>query len=310
MASDKDTLTAANARARPAQLAGIEISPSGLGLHFPQLDANLYLPALLEGFLGSRQWMASAMISFLLMLRSSLFLSSILRRSSAALLAATLVGCGTYTYTAINVDDQTAFIPSVRVSLPLSGQEGMPSEPQSGHAIELGYTVTKGSSSQTLVPGQNLISVGGVQFNAPQELRHEFDYRYAEILYRYRRFFGTSQNFGFEVLGGLVNSQLKLSTSSPSQMASAAANSNGISEGVGGIWRFRPTTSLQARYAVFVTTETSGNRTELFAVQALGANASIRGGYTWWYVHENGFKLVSDFEVRFRGPAVSLEVMF
>lgn len=47
--------------ARPAQLAGIEISPSGLGLHFPKLDADLYLPALLEGFLGSRRWMASSM---------------------------------------------------------------------------------------------------------------------------------------------------------------------------------------------------------------------------------------------------------
>jgi predicted transcriptional regulator len=46
--------------ARPAQLAEIEISPSGLGLHFPKLDADLYLPALLEGFLGSRRWMASA----------------------------------------------------------------------------------------------------------------------------------------------------------------------------------------------------------------------------------------------------------
>ena len=47
--------------ARPAQLADIEISPSGLGLHFPQLDADLYLPALLQGFLGSRSWMAQAM---------------------------------------------------------------------------------------------------------------------------------------------------------------------------------------------------------------------------------------------------------
>jgi hypothetical protein len=47
--------------ARPLQLADIEISPSGLGLHFPQLDADLYLPALLQGFLGSRQWMAQAM---------------------------------------------------------------------------------------------------------------------------------------------------------------------------------------------------------------------------------------------------------
>ena len=47
--------------ARPAQLTGIEISPSGLGLHFTALDADLYLPALLEGFLGSRKWMASAL---------------------------------------------------------------------------------------------------------------------------------------------------------------------------------------------------------------------------------------------------------
>jgi len=45
--------------ATPAQLSEIEISPSGFGIHFPRLDADLYLPALLEGFLGSRQWMAS-----------------------------------------------------------------------------------------------------------------------------------------------------------------------------------------------------------------------------------------------------------
>ena len=45
--------------ATPTQLTPIEISPSGFGIHFPRLDADLYLPALLEGFLGSRQWMAS-----------------------------------------------------------------------------------------------------------------------------------------------------------------------------------------------------------------------------------------------------------
>src|SRR5580698_6544753 len=43
----------------PAQLSQIEITPSGFGLHFPKLDADLYLPAILEGFLGSRKWMAS-----------------------------------------------------------------------------------------------------------------------------------------------------------------------------------------------------------------------------------------------------------
>jgi hypothetical protein len=47
--------------AKPAQLGTIEISPSGLGLHFPKLDADLYLPALLDGWLGSRRWMAARM---------------------------------------------------------------------------------------------------------------------------------------------------------------------------------------------------------------------------------------------------------
>jgi hypothetical protein len=45
--------------AKLEQLAKIEISPSGFGLHFPDLDADLYLPRLLEGVFGSRKWIAS-----------------------------------------------------------------------------------------------------------------------------------------------------------------------------------------------------------------------------------------------------------
>ena len=47
--------------AKASQLEPIEISPSGFGLHFPKLDADLYVPGLLEGFLGSRKWMAARM---------------------------------------------------------------------------------------------------------------------------------------------------------------------------------------------------------------------------------------------------------
>jgi hypothetical protein len=47
--------------AHPADLVDAKISPSGLGVHFPKLDADLYIPALLEGFLGSKRWMASQM---------------------------------------------------------------------------------------------------------------------------------------------------------------------------------------------------------------------------------------------------------
>ena len=41
------------------ELADIEISPSGLGLHWPKLDADVYIPALLRGIFGSRRWMAA-----------------------------------------------------------------------------------------------------------------------------------------------------------------------------------------------------------------------------------------------------------
>lgn len=47
--------------AQATDLREIEISPSGLGIHFPRVDADLYLPALLEGMFGSRHWMAAQM---------------------------------------------------------------------------------------------------------------------------------------------------------------------------------------------------------------------------------------------------------
>jgi hypothetical protein len=40
-----------------AQLATIEISPSGWGLHFPAIDADIYVPSLFSGIYGSRAWM-------------------------------------------------------------------------------------------------------------------------------------------------------------------------------------------------------------------------------------------------------------
>jgi len=43
------------AGAKASDLADIEISPTGLGLHWPRLDADLYLPALMEGVFGTRR---------------------------------------------------------------------------------------------------------------------------------------------------------------------------------------------------------------------------------------------------------------
>lgn len=43
--------------ARAADLAVIEITPLGTGLHWPRLDADLSVEGLLAGLFGSRAWM-------------------------------------------------------------------------------------------------------------------------------------------------------------------------------------------------------------------------------------------------------------
>lgn len=47
------------AGAKAVDLQIIEIVSSGLGLHWPRLDADLSVPSLVKGVLGSKQWMAS-----------------------------------------------------------------------------------------------------------------------------------------------------------------------------------------------------------------------------------------------------------
>jgi len=47
------------AGAETEALAEIEIAPSGLDLHWPRLDADVYVPALMQGVFGSRRWMAA-----------------------------------------------------------------------------------------------------------------------------------------------------------------------------------------------------------------------------------------------------------
>jgi hypothetical protein len=46
-------------RASMEDLRAVEVEVFGLGIHFPTLDADLYVPALLEGVLGANHWMAA-----------------------------------------------------------------------------------------------------------------------------------------------------------------------------------------------------------------------------------------------------------
>jgi hypothetical protein len=47
--------------ATSVQLKDVEIVGAGSGLYFSTLDADLYIPALIEGVFGSKTWMATQM---------------------------------------------------------------------------------------------------------------------------------------------------------------------------------------------------------------------------------------------------------
>jgi hypothetical protein len=46
-------------KATRAELKTIEIVGPGMGLYFPKLDVDIYIPGLLEGQFGSKKWVAA-----------------------------------------------------------------------------------------------------------------------------------------------------------------------------------------------------------------------------------------------------------
>jgi hypothetical protein len=44
--------------AKPEQMRRYELLGGGTGIHFPELDVDLYVPGLIEGVYGNRRWMA------------------------------------------------------------------------------------------------------------------------------------------------------------------------------------------------------------------------------------------------------------
>ena len=49
------------AEASPDDLEGVVVDGVGFNLHWPRLDADLYVPALVAGVFGTREWMRKAL---------------------------------------------------------------------------------------------------------------------------------------------------------------------------------------------------------------------------------------------------------
>jgi hypothetical protein len=227
-----------------------------------------------------------------------------------ALTAFSLGGC--QSTTRIDADDNRLFLPSVRGSVNLTRGKEAPSEPQDGHAIEFEAFRARGRDSQSLAAGQSPVILDGRTFSAPQQLRNDFDFWFGDISWRWRKFFG-GRSLGLETFAGLGYAGLDLSVSSPGQQASQHFSTLGPQGGVGLIWRMHPGTTLQARIADFVSAKDGVNRAtraEVFLVKALGRNVTARAGYAGWEVKGQALTNISDFRLRFSGPALGLQFDF
>ena len=221
----------------------------------------------------------------------------------------------------ISVTDNSTFIGAGRLSFDIAPRGAStslgPSVPHTGHGIEIGLSGGSGEDTQRLDAGAPIV-FGGRVFTAPNDLRHEFDFRFAELAYRYRHFFGAG-TFGIEGLAGLGYARYDLTISSAIQRANEDIGSGGLVGGFGVIWKFRPTTSLQSRLTVFGSGETEGvtaaARWDLFVAQALGRHAALRAGVTAWSLASErednyGASINSPIQARFAGFALGLDVAF
>lgn len=246
-----------------------------------------------------------------------------MNRTLAILAAAALAGCAGPTTSDVAITDRSTFIAGGRLSIDIAPRAEAPSVPHTGHGIELGLSGGSGEDRQGLGTGARPVVFGGQTFNAPNELRHEFDFRFAELAYRYRRFFGAGE-FGIEALGGLGYAELDLTVASalgsPAARAADKLGSGGLVGGFGIVWKFRPTTSLQSRITVFGSGENEGvtgaARWDVYVAQALGRHAALRGGIAAWGLTSereanDGFgSFNSRIRARFSGLSVGLDLMF
>lgn len=225
---------------------------------------------------------------------------------AAALVA--LAGCESTTR--IEARDPRVLVPTVKASFNFGKGVDAPSRPQDGHSVEIEASGAKGSDVQSLAAGAAPIVLGGQTFNPPQQLRHDFKFQYADITWRWRRFFGGG-SLGLEALAGLGYAGVDLSTSSPAPLqASQGFHTRGVQGGVGLVWRANSATSLQLRATEFASLNSGVNRVsraEVFLNQALADHVTLRIGYAGWEVLGESLSSSSDFRLRFSGPAIGLQ---
>jgi hypothetical protein len=232
--------------------------------------------------------------------------------------ALVLAGCASTTTSNIDAQD-TAVIPTARIAIDIGERPGPPSRLHTSHAVEVALSGAGGSDDLHIAAGQQPVKFGGATFFTPQDLKADYDFRFAELAYRFR-YVSERRGLGVETLVGLGHARLGLRLTGATQVAAERLDGSGIVVGLGFLMRLWPSGSFHARGAGFASTTSDGvstvGRYELFLEQAIGRHAAIRAGYAGWDVRSkreddpSSGSNQSSIRVRITGPTVGLALMF
>lgn len=178
-----------------------------------------------------------------------------------------------------------ALIPSLGLTIDLVGDSKLQSHrPGLSHSLDIGFAYARAKHKQDLDPGDGPVIVGGTNFGTgiSQDIDWTSNVQLFHIGYRPRWWFGNS-NFAAEALIGLGWAGLGIKGVSTTGVGASERLSNGgIVFGLGGIWRFAPSTALQVRLIGFGSGDeqgvTSASRWDLTVNHALAKNFNVRAG--------------------------------
>ena len=227
-------------------------------------------------------------------------------------IAAIMLLGGCASTTRIEANDTRIVLPTLRATFNFGKGVDAPSNPHDGHAVEIEGFYAKANDTQSLQANQSPLVLDAKSFLPPVQLQHDVRFSYGDVSWRWRKFFGGGA-VGLDVTAGVGFTGLNLRTSGGGQQAERGYSTRGAQGGVGLVWRFQPSTSLQLRLIEFGSAGEGVDRVsraEVALAQAFGPYVTGRIGWAGWEVRGQPLNGDSDFRLRLSGPSLGLQFDF
>ncbi len=207
-----------------------------------------------------------------------------------------LNGCGGIAYKSISGSDNSAFFPSVRFTHPLDedsflsgfpgASEKLETEPAPAAvahsaAIDLELVRTKGTASESLLPGEQ-VRLNDTIITGPASFEEDFSLSMVSLTLRTRLFF--HPRIYLDLFGGplYVERDLTLDPFVRSKLSQM-----GLLIGLGAGWRITDRTTLDFRWFPLAATADSNIKVvDLAATWWLTDHAGVSAGYRRWHYEE------------------------